>query len=333
MADRPRVFVSRVLPGGDSPDSPIGRLRAATDLDLWDGGDPPPAEVLRERLAQADGVLTMLTERIDVALLDAAPHLRVVSNLAVGFDNIDVPACTERGVLVTNTPGVLDETTADMAFALLLAAARRLPEAERAIREGAWGQWHPTWMLGHQVTGATLGIVGPGRIASAVARRAQGFGMKVLYHGRREVPGFPGERATLPELLAASDFISVHVPLNAETAGMCNADFFAAMKQSAIFVNTARGPVVDQDALIEALRSGQIAGAALDVMTPEPLPADHPLLTAPHLVVAPHLGSATEETRARMAHLAVSGLLGVLAGDTPATVLNPEAAAIHRSAR
>ncbi|MGE3856671.1 MAG: NAD(P)-dependent oxidoreductase, partial [Dehalococcoidia bacterium] len=159
MADRPRIFVSRVLPGGDGPDSPLARLRAAGEVDLWTGDDPPPAEVLRERLAAADGVLTMLTERIDAALLDAAPRLRVVSNLAVGFDNIDVPACTARGVMITNTPGVLDETTADMAFALLLAAARRLPEAERAIREGAWGQWHPTWMLGHQVSGATLGIV------------------------------------------------------------------------------------------------------------------------------------------------------------------------------
>lgn len=333
MAERPHVFVSRVLPGGDGPDSPLARLRAAADVDLWTGDDPPPAEVLRERLAQADGVLTMLTERIDRALLDAAPHLRAVSNLAVGFDNIDVPACTARGVMVTNTPGVLDETTADMAFALLLAAARRLPEAERAIREGAWGQWHPTWMLGHQVTGATLGIVGPGRIAAAVARRAQGFGMRVLYYGRREAPAFPGERATLAEVLAKSDFVSVHVPLTPETAGMCNAAFFAAMKPSAIFVNTARGGVVDQEALIEALQSGRIAGAALDVMTPEPLPPDHPLLTAPHLVVAPHLGSATEETRTKMAHLAVGGLLGVLAGDHPANVLNPEAAATDRSAR
>jgi len=333
VAERPRVFVSRVLPGGDGPDSPLGRLRAGAEVDVWPGDDPPPAEVLRERLAAADGVLTMLTERIDVALLDACPRLRVVSNLAVGFDNIDVPACSARGVMITNTPGVLDETTADMAFALLLAAARRLPEAERAIREGAWGQWHPTWMLGHQVSGATIGIVGPGRIAAAVARRAHGFGMRVLHYGRSEAPEFPGERVPLAELLSKSDFVSVHVPLNDQTAGMCDAAFFAAMKPSAIFVNTARGGVVDQDALIEALRTGQIAGAALDVMTPEPLPPDHPLLAAPHLVVAPHLGSATEETRARMAHLAVGGLLGVLAGDTPANVLNPEAAAADRSAR
>lgn len=333
VADRPRVLVTRVLPGGDALDSPIARLRAATDLDLWEGADPPPPDVLRARLAGCDGVLTMITERIDATVLDAAPRLRVVSNLAAGFDNIDVPACTARGVLVTNTPGVVDEATADMAFALLLSAARRLPEGQRAIREGAWGQWHPTWLLGHMVSGATLGIVGPGRVARAVARRAHGFGMHVLYHGPREAPGFPGERVPLAELLARADFVSVHVPLTPETAGMCDAAFLRAMKPGAIFVNTSRGPIVDQDALIHALQTGEIAGAALDVMTPEPLPPDHPLLNAPHLVVAPHLGSATEETRAKMAHLAVSGLLGVLAREAPANVLNPDAAAVDRSAR
>ena len=333
MPDRPRVFLTRVLPGDDRPDGPLARLRAATDLDIWEGDAPPPPEVVRQRIAPCDGALTMLTERIDGSVLDAAPRLHVVSNMAVGFDNIDVPACTARGVLVTNTPGVLDETTADMTFALLLAAARRLPEGEHAIRGGEWGPWNPTWMLGHEVSGATLGLVGPGRIASAVARRAQGFGMRVLYHGRREVPGFPGERAPLDDLLARSDFVSVHVPLNAETTGYCDASFFRTMKPSAIFVNTSRGPVVDQEALIAALREGQIAGAALDVMTPEPLPPDHALLTAPHLVIAPHFGSATIEARTKMAHLAVGGLLGVLAGEQPANVLNPEAAAASRSAR
>lgn len=327
------MFVTRALPGGIAPESPIGRLRAALDVDLWEGDDQPPAEVLRDRIAGCDGVLSMLTDRVDGALLDAAPRLRVVANMAVGYDNIDLPACTARGVQVTNTPGVLDEATADIAFALLLSAARRLPEGERAIREGAWGAWHPTWMLGRMVGGATLGIVGPGRIARAVARRAHGFGMRVLYHGRRDVPDFPGERVPLADLLATADFVSMHVPLNAETAGMCDAAFFRGMKPSAIFVNTTRGGVVDQEALVEALRSGVIAGAGLDVMTPEPLPVDHPLLEAPHLVLAPHLGSATEETRAEMAHLAVDGLLGVLGGTQPPNVLNPEAAQHNRSAR
>ena len=332
MADRPRVFVTRVLPGGDAPESPIARLRAAADVDVWEGAAPPPPDVLRARLSTVDGVLTMLTERIDATVLDAAPRLRAVANMAVGADNIDVPACTARGVVATNTPGVLDEATADMTFALLLSAARRLPEGERAIREGTWGPWDPTWMLGHMVSGATLGIFGPGRIARAVARRAQGFAMNVIYHGRHEVPDFPGEFVSLPNLLARADFVSVHVPLTAETTGICDAAFFAAMQPSAFFINTSRGPVVDQDALIRALESGAIAGAALDVMTPEPLPPDHPLLRAPHLVIAPHLGSATEETRTKMAQSAVAGLLAVLAGDRPANALNPEAASIDRSA-
>lgn len=254
----------------------------------------------------------MLTERVDATLLDAAPRLRVVANMAVGYDNIDVPACTEHGIAVTNTPGVLTDATADMTWALLLAAARRLPEGERAVRAGTWGPWNPTWLLGRRVSGATLGIVGPGRIGAAVARRAAGFGMTVLYHGRREVAGFPGEPVSLDTLLSRSDFVSMHVPLTAETVGMCDAGFFARMRPDAIFVNTTRGGVVDQAALLAALRDGAIGGAALDVTTPEPLPSDDPLLTAPNLVVAPHLGSATEETRTRMAALAVDSLLAVL---------------------
>ena len=325
--------MTRTLPGGEAPDSPLARLRAITDVEVWDQFDPPPPDVLRAQLAEADAVLTMLTERIDADVLDAAPRLRVVANLAVGYDNIDVAACTERGVIATNTPGVLDEPTADMAFVLLLAAARRLPEGDRAIRDGTWGQWHPTWMLGHAITGATLGILGPGRIGQAVARRAHGFGMNVLYTGRRPAPEFPGEQVTLDDLLSRSDYISVHVPYNAETAGMCDEAFFTAMKPSAIFVNTSRGGVVNQDALMHALETGSIAGAALDVMTPEPLPPDHPLLSAPHLVVAPHLGSATEPTRLKMAHLAVDGLLGVLAGKRPPNALNPEAAQVREGTR
>ena len=317
----PRVFVTRVLPGS----TPLERLCAATAPVLWALDRPPTYEEVVERSAGCAGLLTMLTERVDAALLDCRPEVRVVANMAVGFDNVDVAAATERGVLVTNTPGVLTETTADLAFALLLGAARRLAAGEQAVRDGAWGPWHPTWMLGSAVHGATLGIVGPGRIGAAVARRAQGFGMRVLYHGRREAPGFPGERAGLDTLLATSDFVTVHVPLNAETEGMFGVEAFARMQQHAIFVNTARGGVVDQDALRDALVRGEIGGAALDVTTPEPLPPGDPLLDAPNLLVTPHIGSATGPTRERMADLAVDGLLAALAGERPKHLVNPEA--------
>lgn len=330
MTDRPRVFVSRVLPGGAAPGSPLAMLHEATDVDLWEAPIPPSPEALRTHAESSDGLLTVLTERVDGALLDAAPRVRVVANMAVGYDNIDVPACSERGVLVTNTPGVLTDATADMTWALLLAAARRLPEGDAALRSGGWGPWHPTWLLGHRVSGAALGIVGPGRIGRAVAQRAQGFGMTVLYAGRREVPDFPGTYVPLEDLLSLAEYVSMHVPLTPETTRMCDAAFFARMRPDAIFVNTTRGGVVDQPALLKALRSGQIAGAGLDVMTPEPLPVDNPLLSAPHLVIAPHLGSATLETRTAMARLAVDGLLAGLEGRAASNAVNPEALAVGR---
>ena len=315
------VFVSRALPGRE----PLARLEAAVMVDVWSGGDPPDPRAFREHAGKCHGVLTMITERVDRGFLDACPSVRAVANMAVGYDNIDVAAASERGVLVTNTPGVLTDATADMALALLLAAARRLGEGEAAIRRGAWGEWHPAWMLGRELNHSTLGIVGPGRVGAAVARRAQGFGVRVVYHGQREVSGFPGVRVTLEELYATADFVSVHVPLNEETRGMFDAAAFAQMQRRAIFINTARGDVVDQTALLEALKSGEIGGAALDVMLPEPLPADDPLLDAPNLVVSPHLGSATEATRARMAGLAVDGLLAALRGERPKHLVNPEA--------
>jgi len=222
------VFVTRALPGS----APLEALRAACAVDVWEGDEPPPRDALVARAAGCDGLLTMLTERVDGALLDACPNVRVVANMAVGFDNIDVPAATERGVLVTNTPGVLTETTADLAFALLLASARRLSEGEAAVRGGTWGPWNPSWLLGREVAGATLGIVGPGRIGAAVARRAQGFGMPVLYSGRRAVEDFPGAFVPLDALLERSDFVSVHVPLNEDTAGMFGDEAFARMPRS-----------------------------------------------------------------------------------------------------
>ena len=313
--------MTRTLPGA----APLERLRAATSCDVWPDEAPPPASELAKRGANCLGLLTMLTDRVDGALLDACPEVRVVANMAVGYDNVDVDAATARGVLITNTPGVLTETTADLAFALLLAAARRLAEGERAVREGTWGAWNPTWLLGREVTGATLGIVGPGRIGAAVAHRARAFDMRVLYHGRREVPAFEGERVPFDALLRESDFVSVHVALTPETERMFGEQEFALMKPTAILVNTARGGVVDQLALARALEAGAIGGAALDVMTPEPLPPSDPLLRAPNLLVAPHVGSATAATRERMAMLAVDGLLAGLAGERPQHLVNPEA--------
>ncbi|MEX2228772.1 MAG: D-glycerate dehydrogenase [Dehalococcoidia bacterium] len=321
MPDRPRVFVTRALPSAGA----LARLNAVAEVDGWTLERPPTHAELRERARACDGLLTMLTERVDGALLDYCPRVRVVANMAVGYDNIDVPAAQERGVLVTNTPGVLTETTADLAFALLLAVARRLPEGELAVRRGEWGPWHPSWLLGREVHGATLGIVGPGRIGAAVAQRAQGFGMTVLYHGRRRVDGFPGERVSFDSLLERADFVSVHVPLSPETEHMFDARAFAHMRPHAIFVNTSRGGVVDQSALRDALMERRIGGAGLDVTTPEPLSPDDPLLRAPNLLVVPHLGSATEQTRARMAELAVDGLLAGLAGERPQHLVNPAA--------
>lgn len=321
MDERPRVFVTRALPGSE----PLARLRAAAAVTVWEADRPPARDELLARVRGCRALLPMLTERIDAEVLDACPGLTVVANMAVGYDNVDLAAATERGVLVTNTPDVLTETTADMAFALLLAAARRVPEGERMVRAGAWGPWHPTWLLGREVHGATLGIVGAGRIGRAVARRAGGFGMHVLYHSRHTASDFPGERVDFDTLLAQSHFVSVHVPLTAETTRMFDAVTFGKMRPDAVFVNTARGGIVDQSALREALVAGTIAAAGLDVTTPEPLPPSDPLLSAPNLVVTPHLGSSTEPTRIAMAALAVDNLLAALAGARPRNLVNADA--------
>lgn len=316
-----RVLVTRRLPS----DTALARLDAAhgIEVEVWTEGRPPTADEFAARAASCTGILTMLTERVDEVLLDHCPKLRVVANMAVGYDNVDVEAATARGVLVTNTPGVLTEATADLSFALLLAVARRLPEGSAAVREGRWGPWEPGWLLGRELNGATLGVVGPGRIGTAVARRAQGFGMTVIYHGRREIESFPGRRVRWHELLATADVVSAHVPLTEQTTRLFDAAAFAAMKPGAIFVNTSRGGVVDQDALRSALESGRLGGAALDVTVPEPLAPDDPLLSAPNLLVLPHVGSATRATRERMAELGVDGLLAALRGERPLHLVNP----------
>lgn len=301
-----RCFVTRELPG-----EAIDRLAALHDVGLWEEDRPIPREELLHRAADAEGLLCMLSERIDAELLAACPRLRAVANYAVGFDNIDLEATRERGVAVGNTPGVLTETTADLAFALILACARGLAAAEADVRAGRWTTWSPEGWLGRDVHGATLGIVGAGAIGTAVAHRAAGFGMEVLLCGRSPGPG----RVELEELLTRSDFVSVHTPLSEETRGLIGEDELRAMKPTAILVNTARGPIVDSRALRRALARGWIAAAGLDVTDPEPLPADDPLLDAPNLLVLPHIGSATHATREAMASLAVDNLVAALAGE------------------
>jgi glyoxylate reductase len=296
------VFVTRALPG-----DALDRLAdAGHEVDVWPGNLPPHPTELRDRSAGADGLLSLLTDRIDQQLLDAAPSLRAIANYAVGSDNVDLAATRARGIQVGVTPDVLTEATADLAFALLLAAARRVVEGHDAVTTGRWRTWEPQGWLGADVHGATLAIVGgAGRIGQAVARRAQGFAMNVLTVGRHD---------DLHDALRQADFVSLHTPLTPETRHLIDERALAAMKPTAILVNTGRGGLVDQQALREALTRGTLAGAALDVTDPEPLPADDPLLTAPNLLVVPHIGSATTTARARMTAMAVDNLLAGLDG-------------------
>jgi lactate dehydrogenase-like 2-hydroxyacid dehydrogenase len=325
VSERPRVFVTRII-----PDEGLDKVRAACEVDLWADELPPPRDELLRRVAGIDGLLSLLTDTVDDELLDAAgPQLKVVSNFAVGFDNIDVPACTRRGIPAGNTPGVLTETTADLAFALLMAAARRIPEGVDYVRDGHWRTWGPMLLTGVDVHGATLGIVGFGRIGREMARRGRGFGMRILYQDVH--PAAPEEEAELgarrvvmDELLRESDFISLHVNLTDETHHLIDAVALRAMKSSAVLVNTSRGPVVDPDALTDALRGGEIFAAALDVTEPEPLPADHPLVSLPNCVVVPHIASASRVTRGKMAEMAADNLLAGLRGERLPTPINPE---------
>jgi glyoxylate reductase len=297
-----RIFVTRRLPF-----PALDRLGDEHELDVWDGDLPPGPDAMRERTAAADGLLSLVTDPVDAELLDACPDLTAIANMAVGTDNIDLEAAAERGIAVGNTPDVLTDATADLAFALLLALARRIPAGIAQVREGRWRTWEPAGDLGADLAGATLGIVGRGRIGDAVARRAEGFGMDVLASSRRS--GVP-----LEELLERADFVSLHCPLTPATRHLIGTEALKRMKPSASLVNTARGGVVDQVALRLALLAGEIAGAALDVTDPEPLPADDPLLEAPNLIVVPHVGSATVRTRERMAEMAVENLLAALNG-------------------
>jgi glyoxylate reductase len=303
---------------------------AACEMTLYDGGGAMPRDQLLTEVAGKAGAITLLTDRVDDEFLDAAgPPLKVVANYAVGFDNIDLDACTRRGVLACNTPEVLTETTADTAFALMMAAARRVAEGDRFLRSRTPWIWGPLMMLGQDIHHATLGIVGFGRIGQALARRARGFSMRVLYYDTYRPPaevaaGLGAEYRDLEDLLRESDFVSLHTNLTPQTRHLINAERLAIMKPSAVLVNTSRGPVIDEEALAQALKEGQIFAAGLDVFEREP--SVHPaLLACENAVLIPHLGSATVETRLAMANLAVDNLFAALENQRPPTLLNPEA--------
>ena len=321
---RPRVYVTRRL-----PQPALDIIRPIADFTLWDREDVPPSrEVLLREVTQVDGLLSLLTDRIDGEVMDAAPRLRVVSNFAVGFDNIDIPAATQRRIVVTNTPEVLTETVADFAFCLMLGAARRLVEGDRYAREGKWKTWEPLLLAGQDMYRATLGLIGLGRIGSAVARRAKGFEMRVMYYDpfRREdlEQSLQIEYRPFTDVLRQADFISVHVPLSEQTRHLIGRDQFSMMKPTAVFVNTSRGPVVDQQALAEALAARRIFAAGIDVFEREPVPTDDPLLAQGNAIVAPHIASASIPTRIRMATLAAENLVAVLQGKRPPNPVNPE---------
>ncbi len=317
VESRSRVFVSRSLAGLGAED-PLLPLRESYEVDVWSGSVPPEPEELVARTRSHEGLLCLLTDRIDEDFIRSCPELRVISSMSVGVDHIDLQAAHGRGIPVGHTPGVLAETTADLSFALMLAAARRIPEADRFVREGQWTferRWDPDMLLGRDVHGAVLGVIGLGAIGRAVVARARGFGMQVL-GWTRSGRGAPGvESVALGELLRRSDFVSIHVALTPETRGLLGADEIAACKRGAVLVNAARGGIVDEGALAKALISSHLFAAALDVFDDEPLDPESPLLAAPNLVLTPHIGSASIATRRRMAALAVENLLTGLQGN------------------
>jgi glyoxylate reductase len=319
----PTVYVTRRIPING-----LDRLRQACEVRLWDSDDVVPRDVLLREVADAEGLLCLLTDRIDAELLDHAPKLKVAANLAVGFDNFDVAELTRRGVVGCNTPGVLTETTADFTWALLMAAARMIPQGIQYVKQGRWTTWGPLLLRGQDIHHATLGIVGLGRIGQEVAKRARGFDMTILYHDayrREDLEREHGYRyVDMDTLLRESDFVTLHVDLNPQTRGMLNAAAFNQMKPTAIVVNAARGPIIDPDALYAALKNGEIAGAALDVTQPEPIPLDSPLLTLDNCLVVPHIASATMRTRDEMSDLAARNILAVLNGERPLTPVNPQ---------
>jgi len=314
-----KVFVSRKI-----PEKGVALVRDFCDADIWQSGKPPNRNELLERVNAVDGLLSALTERIDAELMDMAPNLKVISNFAVGVDNIDVAAATNHKIPVGNTPGVLTDATADMAFALMMAAARRIVEGEHYVKDGKWKTWNPQLLLGADIAGSTLGIIGFGRIGQAVAKRATGFDLHVIYHDPSAKPAFDAVPVDLETLLRESDFISLHVPLTPTTRHMINRETLKMMKSNVVLVNTSRGPVIDTQALYVALKENHIFAAALDVTDPEPLPSEHPLLKLANCIVVPHLGSASKWTRDQMAVLAAQNLIAGLRGERLPNCVNPQ---------
>ena len=321
---KPRVFVTREI-----PERGLRIIKERFDAEVWPDYAPPSKQVILQEVANVDALASLLSDKIDAEVFDAAPNLKIVAQLAVGYDNIDVKEATKRGIYVTTTPGVLTETTADFAWTLLMAVARRVTEADRYVRSGKWKVgWHPSMILGRDVYGATIGIVGLGRIGQAVAKRAKGFDMKILYYDVIRRPGLEEELGLeyteLGELLQKSDFVSVHVPLMKSTYHLINEKKLKLMKKTAYLINNSRGPVVDEKALYAALKTGQIAGAGLDVFEQEPTPMDNPLLELDNVVVAPHISSASHETRSRMAEMVAENLVSFFEGKVPPNLVNKE---------
>lgn len=330
MSEKPRVFVTRRIPSFG-----LDQILAATDAEVWPDELPPPYAVLREKVAGCDGLVSLLTDRIDAELLEAAPRLKVVSNYAVGFNNIDIPAATARGICVGNTPGVLTDATADMAFCLLIAAARRLVDGHEYGRAGRWKTWEPLGHLGQDLVGRTVGVIGMGRIGASFARRCRfGWDMRVLYHdvqrNTKVEEELGAQHVDLDTLLAQSDFVSVHTDLNSSTRGLFNLATFRKMKPTAVFINTARGPIVIEADLIEALNQGIIFAAGLDVTDPEPPAPGSPLYGVPNLIVAPHIASATIGTRNAMADICARNLLAGVTGQSLPAWVNPEVTSKRR---
>lgn len=320
---KPHVYITREI-----PEAAVAKIRERCEVSMWNREDEPvPQDELASHIREADGILTLLTDTIDESLLEKAERLKVISNLAVGYNNIDVGAASRRGIVVTNTPDVLTEATADLTFALLMATARRLVEASDFLRQGKWKTWSPMLLTGRDVFGATMGIIGMGRIGEGLARRAGGFGMKVLYHNRNRKPEAEQrlglQYADLPTLLKESDYVCIMTPYTKETHGLIGKAELSMMKKTAILINTARGGIVDEAALYEALKSGEIWAAGLDVFEQEPVPLSHPLLQLPNVVTLPHIGSASVETRLKMADVAAENLLRVLSGEPPLYRVNP----------